>query len=107
MQHFVQQKFKQKNHKRRSCFGQYDYRSSPLLNLGDVLAVKPNCSQEVDGLGVSPLDIARAYDVDCASILEYGPQKWSADCQRKEMANEIFENAFRRMQAITLPRKKA
>lgn len=63
--------------------------------------VPEDCSTSNETLGNSPLDIAKAYDVECASILVNGPQEPRSNCEGKQAANSIFNQTFERMQSIT------
>jgi len=63
------------------------------------ITAPPNC----DGSAASaatPLDIALAYNVDCASILISGPAEAREGCHGGRQANRIFTSAYERISGL-------
>lgn len=47
------------------------------------------------------MDIAKAYNVECASILEHGPKTPQLGCMGRDVANTIFNETFEKLKRIT------
>lgn len=64
------------------------------------------CEIEAFETEIDPMTVAKAYDVDCASILEHGPSEPRPDCFSEDDVSAIFrttfENARNRMLSLKL-----